>query len=99
MKKVDSSSVESWSNISPTTLNRMMATASLIIPSPNTIEKSLGYLVGLIMVRAATESDAQIVALYLTMRAVVNFTYKLKSDSFLIHPKLQFIYLISLLKM
>lgn len=40
----------------------MMATASLIIPSPNTIEKSFGYSPGLIIVNAATESVAQIVA-------------------------------------
>ena len=34
------------------------------------MENSLGYLFGLIIVKAATESDAQIVALYLTIRAV-----------------------------
>lgn len=48
----------------------MIATASLIIPSPNTIENNFGYLLGLIIVKAATESDAQIVALYLTIKAV-----------------------------
>jgi hypothetical protein len=40
----------------------MMATASLIIPSPNTIENSLGYSLAFIIVKAATESVAQMVA-------------------------------------
>jgi hypothetical protein len=48
----------------PTTRKRIMATASLTIPYPKTIENSLGYLSDLIMVNAATESVAQIVALY-----------------------------------
>lgn len=55
-------------NIPPTTENKMMATASLIIPSPKTMENNFGYFVGLIIVSAATESDAQIVALYLMIR-------------------------------
>jgi hypothetical protein len=58
------------SNIPPTTLKRMMATASLTIPSPNTTENSLGYFSGLMIVKAATLSVAQIVALNLTIRAV-----------------------------
>lgn len=49
-------------NISRTDRNKIMATASLTMPSPKTIEKSLGNFLGFIMVRAATESVAQIVA-------------------------------------
>lgn len=51
-----------------------MATASLTIPSPKTIENSFGYLAGLIIVRAATESEAQIVALYFIIRANESLT-------------------------
>ena len=58
------------SKISPTTLNNIIATASLIIPSPNTMENNLGYLLGLIIVKAATESEAQIVALYLIINPI-----------------------------
>lgn len=54
----------------PTTLNKMIATASLTIPSPKITEKSLGCYDGLIRVRAATESVALMVALYLIIRAV-----------------------------
>lgn len=57
----------------PTTLKRMMATASLTMPSPNIIENSCGNSLDLISVRAATESVAEMVALYLTMRAVSSF--------------------------
>ena len=46
-----------------------MATASLIMPSPKTIENNLGYYLGLIIVNAATLSVAQIVALNLTINA------------------------------
>lgn len=63
-----------WLNNSPTTLNRIIATASLTIPSPNTIENSFGYVFDLIIVKAATESEAQIVALYLIMRLKVSVT-------------------------
>ncbi len=59
----------------PTTLNSMMATASFIIPSPKTIENNFGYLFGFIIVNAATESDAQIVALYFIIKAVVSTTF------------------------
>jgi hypothetical protein len=52
----------------PTTLKRIMETASLIIPYPNTIANNFGYLLGFIIVNAATESDAHIVALYLIIR-------------------------------
>ncbi len=45
----------------------MMATASLTIPSPKIIEKSLGNCEESISVSAATESVAEMVALYLTM--------------------------------
>lgn len=51
-----------------------MATASLTIPSPKIMENSFGYLLGLIIVSAATESEAQIVALYLIIRAVLKVT-------------------------
>jgi hypothetical protein len=40
----------------------MIETASFTIPSPKTTLKSLGYLFGLIIVRPATLSVAQIVA-------------------------------------
>lgn len=51
-----------------------MATASLTIPSPKTIEKSFGYFAGFIIVNAATESEAHIVALYLIIKANDSFT-------------------------
>jgi phosphoenolpyruvate-protein kinase (PTS system EI component) len=73
--------------MSSTTLKSIIATASLTMPSPKTMEKSLGYLAGLIIVSAATESDAHIVALYLNINAVVNFIYMLTSESFRIQPK------------
>jgi len=38
------------------------------------MEKSLGYFAGLIIVSAATESDAQIVALYLIINASESLT-------------------------
>ncbi len=40
----------------------IIATASLIIPSPNTTLNSFGYFSGLIIVSAATESVAETVA-------------------------------------
>jgi hypothetical protein len=49
-------------NISNTDLNKIIATASFIIPSPNIIENNLGYLSAFIIVKAATESVAQMVA-------------------------------------
>lgn len=55
----------------PTTLNNIIATASLTIPYPKITEKSLGCYEGLIRVNAATESVAQIVALNLIIRVVV----------------------------
>jgi len=58
----------------PTTLNRIIATASLIIPSPNITENNLGYCNGLISVSAATESVAQIVALNFMMKTVDKIT-------------------------
>lgn len=51
-------------------MNRIIATASLTIPSPKMTEKSLGCYEGLIRVRAATESVALMVALNLIIRAV-----------------------------
>lgn len=70
----------------------MIATASFIIPSPNTIENNFGYFAGFIIVRAATESDAQIVALYFMIKAVDSFTSRLISDQFLINPNSIFMY-------
>lgn len=58
------------SKIPPTTLNKIIATASLTIPSPKIIEKILGNSEDLMSVRAATESVAEMVALYLTMSEV-----------------------------
>ena len=75
--------------IPPTTVNRMIATASLIIPSPNTIENSLGYLLGLIMVKAATESEAQIVALYLMIRALERVIILSKLVQLRMRPRLR----------
>ncbi len=54
----------------PTTLKRMIATASLTIPSPKMMENILGNSDALMRVRAATESVAEMVALYLIMRVV-----------------------------
>lgn len=54
----------------PTTLNKIMATASLTIPSPKIIENILGNSEDLISVNAATESVADMVALYLIIKAV-----------------------------
>jgi hypothetical protein len=51
----------------------MIATASLTIPSPKIIEKILGNYEALIRVRAATESVALIVALYLTIRETSSY--------------------------
>jgi hypothetical protein len=53
----------------------MIATASLIIPSPKIIENNFGYLSDLIIVKAATESVAHIVALYLTISEKANACY------------------------
>lgn len=63
-----------------------MATASFIIPYPNTTENSFGYLLGFIMVRAATESDAHIVALYLIMSAFERVITLSKFVQLLINP-------------
>jgi hypothetical protein len=54
----------------PTTLKRIIATASLTIPYPNIIENIFGNFIESINVRAATESVAEIVALYLTISPV-----------------------------
>ena len=55
----------------------MMATASLTIPYPKMIENILGNLIESISVSAATESVADIVALYLTINPVYNLTISL----------------------
>jgi hypothetical protein len=47
-----------------------MATASFTIPYPKIIENILGNFIESIRVNAATESVADIVALYLTIRFV-----------------------------
>lgn len=49
-------------------MKRIIATASLTMPYPKMMEKSLGWVAGLMRVRAATESVADMVALYLMMR-------------------------------
>lgn len=66
-----------WSNIPPlsiitvpTTLKRIIATASLTMPYPNIIENILGNFMESMRVRAATESVADIVALYFTINPV-----------------------------
>jgi hypothetical protein len=51
----------------------MIATASFTIPSPKIIEKILGNDEALMRVRAATESVALMVALYLTMREISSY--------------------------
>ncbi len=48
----------------------MIATASFTIPYPKIIENSWGYWLDFIRVRAATESVADMVALYFTMSPV-----------------------------
>lgn len=50
----------------------MIETASLTIPSPNTTLNNFGYLLGLIIVNAATESVAHIVAANIIIYSVVN---------------------------
>jgi hypothetical protein len=62
-------------NILPTTLNKMIATASFTIPYPKIIENILGNFIESIRVKAATESVAEIVALYLTIRFVSKTSY------------------------
>ena len=62
----------------------MIATASLTNPYPKTIEKSLGYSWGLIIVNAATASEAQMVALNLTTSVRGNLIDSLKLLHFLI---------------
>jgi hypothetical protein len=52
-----------------------MATASLTIPSPKITEKSLGWSLGFIKVKAATESVALIVALNFIIKAVDKMTF------------------------
>jgi hypothetical protein len=48
----------------------MIATASLTMPSPKMMENILGNSEALMRVSAATESVAEMVALYLTIRDV-----------------------------
>ena len=70
-----------------TDLKRIIATASFTIPSPKTIENSLGYFWGLIIVRAATESVAQIVAENKRITVVPSYMTSLVLV-FIIKPKL-----------
>lgn len=58
------------------------------MPSPKTIENNLGYLLGLIIVRAATESEAQMVALYLMIKALGKVILQSKLVQLRIRPKL-----------
>jgi hypothetical protein len=53
----------------------MIATASFTIPYPKIIENILGNFIESIRVKAATESVAEIVALYLTIRFVSKTSY------------------------
>lgn len=52
--------------------NKIIDTASLTIPSPNTTLNNLGYFFGLIIVKAATESVAHIVAANTIIYSVFN---------------------------
>lgn len=79
--------IEEFPNILRTELNKIIATASLTIPSPNTIENNFGYFFGLIIVRAATESVAQIVAEKSKVRVVPNENVR-PSLEFTINPKI-----------
>ena len=60
--------------ISVIAVNRMIDTASLIIPSPKTKLNNFGCLSELINVRAATESVAHIVDEYKSISPLVNLT-------------------------
>ena len=64
----------------------MIATASFTIPYPNTTENNLGYFSGFMIVKAATLSVAQIVALNLTISAVLSTIYYSKLSKLLINP-------------
>ncbi len=66
----------------------MMATASLTMPYPKMMEKSLGYFAGLMSVSAATESVAEMVALYLTMSAMFMTSYYLSYPMGMIQSRL-----------
>lgn len=76
-------------NISNTDLNRIIATASFIIPSPNIIENNLGYLSAFIIVKAATESVAQIVAEKNNIVVVEKYTGWFRSLNYRIKSKCQ----------
>lgn len=58
----------------------------MTIPSPKITENNLGYFSGLIIVKAATESVAHIVALYINIYPVVNLISYLKSEYLRIIP-------------
>ena len=62
------------SNISSIALYRIIETASLTIPSPNTTLNSWGYVSELMRVIAATESVAQMVADWSIICLTVNET-------------------------
>ena len=70
---ISSNSPPSFNTSVPTTLNRIIATASFTIPYPKIIENSCGNSLDFISVSAATESVAEIVALYFTIKAVSSF--------------------------
>ena len=56
------------------------------------MENNLGYLFGLIMVKAATESEAQIVALYLIISPTPMEIYVFQFLMSLINPTFQNMY-------
>lgn len=64
---------DSFSESNSIETNIIIATASLTIPSPNTTLNNFGYLSALIIVKAATESVAQIVAENIIISLVPNF--------------------------
>lgn len=57
-------------------MKSIIETASFIIPSPNMTLNSFGYLSGLIIVNAATQSEAQTVAeniiIFSTLRIMIS---------------------------
>ena len=65
-------------------MNNIIATASFINPYPNTIENNLGYSCGFMIVKAATASEAQIVALNLTIKDKSRLMCSSKFD----HPRM-----------
>lgn len=67
--------------INSTEMKRIMDTASLTIPSPKTTLNNLGYFSGLIIVNAATLSEAHMVAEKIMIFSKLNFIIFLSKDS------------------